>query len=335
MLSDDDWDPEDMDETPLTSPQTLQKSPTKTYLRILPPETINRKFDPHQNSQNSQNSDDSQSQKGKKGSENFETLENISTENSPYCLNSVVSKGSRFERSFEETSGDLSGISCPPTPKKMSNNSSVSFKTPEKSPGSSRVVFQRDRTIESPCSSSILRTPSKRSPSGFSPTKMSPTKRHYRPRKIFKDNTNVQTVVENLNLARQGAIPMNNFDLVEIYRLGEFKFQWGRMDTSAAENYDIRDVILPGTKHSERLFEMVYWVLSEPMNCGYFDEEERDMVFRMMSLRQEDQTMLAIMLKREIKWFRVKKLKYEKHFDGCMDDSLMTLADMGFFNSGE
>ncbi|XP_015115933.1 fanconi-associated nuclease 1 isoform X2 [Diachasma alloeum] len=313
MLSEDEWDPDEVESSaqPLLSPTAPAKSPPKTYLRILPPETINRKFDSHQNTQkNSQEIDDQMARKtDKKLHKVMESEENIGIDGL----------------------GDLEtavSMSCPQTPRKGLNPTAL--RTPERSLKMG-LSAQKDRASQSLLKN--LGTPSKRSPSTFSPTKMSPTKRHYRPRKIFKESPNLQTVVEHLNLARQGAIPMNEFDLEEIYRKGEFKFQWWRIDTSAAEQYDLNDVVVPTNKHSERLLEMISWVFSEPANCGYFDEGERDLVFRMMSLGQEEQALLAIMLKREIRWFRVKKQKYEKHFDGNMENSLMRLAEKGFFDS--
>ncbi|XP_063985984.1 fanconi-associated nuclease 1-like [Diachasmimorpha longicaudata] len=311
MLSEDDWNPAEAEDSmrPLMAATAPGKSP-KSYLRILSSETINRRFDSHRNSQkNSQETGDQGPKKADK------TLHKI--------LESEKNMRIDGSRDFE------AGVSVSPeTPTKGRN--SAALRTPERS-SKLKLSLQKNRVSESPLNK--LETPPARTPSTFSPTKMSPTKRHYYPRKIFKESINLGTVVENLNLARQGVIPMNDFDLGEIYETGEFKFQWGTMDTSAAEQYDISDVVVPMSKHSERLLEMISWVFAEPANCAYFDEEERDMIFRILTLKQEEQVLLAIMLKREIRWFRVNKQNYEKHIEGNMESSLMSLAQKGFFNS--
>ncbi|XP_011305343.1 fanconi-associated nuclease 1-like [Fopius arisanus] len=305
LLSEDEWDPDEVD----SNVDSLLLSP-KAYLKVLRPEIINRNFQQETNNfQQKSQGTDQRVRKAEKLQRIVESAENI-------VVGMGMSGMTPKEMASPEILVDLEMIGYPRTPKKSSNNEGC---------GSPRD------DVQSPLRN--METPLKRSPSTFSPTQRSPTMRRYRPKKIFKDNTNFETVVDNLNLAKQGAITANKLDLQEIYEKGNFKIQWERIDTSTAKQYDIQDVVQPKNWHSERLLEMIIWVFSEPVNCGYFDEEERDMIFKVMSMSQEEQVLLAIMLKREVKWFRVRKQKYEHHFGENMEKYYLELTKKGFFDN--
>ncbi|XP_015588319.1 fanconi-associated nuclease 1 [Cephus cinctus] len=173
----------------------------------------------------------------------------------------------------------------------------------------------------------ILRTPTKLSPrklenlvkiSSTSPSKSPKYKQSLSPRKLFSERIDmdlVQQAVENFNLAKQGAIKSNNFNLEEIYLKGldkEFKMEYGTLNLNAAVMYDVTDLKYPSEKHAAHVFAIITEVFSRGVNCGYFNEEELDITFSILTLSHKAQMLLARMLKRKRTWYRISDIKYNE-----------------------
>ncbi|KAK2577223.1 hypothetical protein KPH14_003369 [Odynerus spinipes] len=116
------------------------------------------------------------------------------------------------------------------------------------------------------------------------------------------------TALENLNLVKEGAIQENNFDLETIYSSNSFTFKYNRVDTTVSMRYEYCDVVVPTETAAAHLFMIIVNVFSNPINCGYFNKEETDFIFSMLTLSVQAQMLLARMLKRKHSWYRVEHL---------------------------
>lgn len=116
--------------------------------------------------------------------------------------------------------------------------------------------------------------------------------------------------VENMNLAKQGAISYNCFNLEEIYSTGEFDYDYNHVNTKTSVKYESSEIISPTDLHAKTLFIAIFTVFSNPINCGYFDENELDFVYSIITLPAQAQTLLARMIKRKRTWFRGSSINY-------------------------
>ncbi|XP_034191993.2 fanconi-associated nuclease 1 isoform X1 [Osmia lignaria lignaria] len=116
--------------------------------------------------------------------------------------------------------------------------------------------------------------------------------------------------VEHMNLAKQGAISYNCFNLEEIYSKGEFDYHYNHVNTKTSVKYESSEIISPTDLHAKTLFITIFTVFSNPINCGYFDENELDFVYSIITLPSQAQTLLAHMIKRKRTWFRGNNIKY-------------------------
>ncbi|XP_014603918.1 PREDICTED: fanconi-associated nuclease 1-like isoform X1 [Polistes canadensis] len=143
-----------------------------------------------------------------------------------------------------------------------------------------------------------------------SPSSKSPKKLNLYFRQIV--NTDLtRTAIENMNLIKEGAIPGNNFNLQKIYASSSFTFRYNCVDTRVSEKYEYNDVAIPTETYAAHLFMIAVNVFSNPINCGYFDKEETDFIFSMLTLSIEAQILFARILKRKYSWHRVEHLKYQ------------------------
>ncbi|XP_046741984.1 fanconi-associated nuclease 1-like isoform X2 [Diprion similis] len=140
--------------------------------------------------------------------------------------------------------------------------------------------------------------------------------KHRSPRKLIYneaiDTSKVSEVVEILNLARAGVLPKNNFFLPQVYQNNDSEPpEKGYLeidDTTSA--YHIDRVNIPNEKHAEHMFNIVVDVFSNPINCGYFDDDELDRIFDMLTLSQQSQALFARMILRTHNWKRRVSIKY-------------------------
>lgn len=133
-------------------------------------------------------------------------------------------------------------------------------------------------------------------------------------RKLFKDRTEELTsaTINNLNLAKEGVIANNNFDLEKIYSSGRFNYQYNSIDTTVSTRYEINDVVVPTDMYSLHFFLVIVTVFSNPINCGYFDRDELDLIFSFITLQKSAQALLIRMLKRKHMWHRISHIKYDE-----------------------
>lgn len=171
-------------------------------------------------------------------------------------------------------------------------------------------------------SSNQKRTPVPSSGSRFSPKTSSPIKnildesQRYAKlarRKLFKDRTEelLSMMIDNLNLAKEGAIANNDINLEKVYSSGTFNYKYNPINTSASMRYEISDVIVPVDTYSLHFFLIIVTVFSNPINCGYFDENELDFIFSLLTLSRRAQALLIRMLKRKYTWHRISNIKYD------------------------
>ncbi|XP_015179797.1 PREDICTED: fanconi-associated nuclease 1-like [Polistes dominula] len=143
-----------------------------------------------------------------------------------------------------------------------------------------------------------------------SPNSKSPKKLNLYLRQIVNKEL-TRTAIENMNLIKEGAIIGNNFNLQKIYASSTFTFRYNSIDTRVSEKYEYNDVTIPTETYAAHLFMIVVNVFSNPINCGYFDKEETDFIFSMLTLSIEAQILFARILKRKYSWHRVEHLKYQ------------------------
>ncbi|EFN62889.1 Coiled-coil domain-containing protein MTMR15 [Camponotus floridanus] len=159
---------------------------------------------------------------------------------------------------------------------------------------------------------------SKFSPKTSSPIKnaLNESQRHAKlaRRKLFKDKTEelLSKMIDNLNLAKEGAIANNDINLEKVYSSGTFSYKYNSIDTSASTRYEINDVIIPVDTYALHFFSVIVTVFSNPINCGYFDEDELDFIFSLLTLSRNAQALLIRMLKRKHMWHRISHIKYDE-----------------------
>ncbi|XP_067212897.1 fanconi-associated nuclease 1-like [Linepithema humile] len=173
---------------------------------------------------------------------------------------------------------------------------------------------------------SPVRTPqhtTTHSGSKFSPKTSSPTKDAFDKsqrngklarRKLFKDTTEelISQVIDNLNLAKEGAIANNEINLEKVYASKKFDYKYKSINTAASTRYEIDDVIIPKDTYSLHFFLAVSTVFSKPVNCGYFDEDELDYIYSLLTLSKDAQALFIRMLKRKHTWHRTSSIKYDE-----------------------
>ncbi|XP_066597627.1 fanconi-associated nuclease 1-like isoform X2 [Prorops nasuta] len=128
---------------------------------------------------------------------------------------------------------------------------------------------------------------------------------------IFKSNEEdiIIKAIEQLNLAKQGSIPLNDYNLHEIYTFNNFKVEYAKLNTMATTEYKLEDVVIPSEFNSLHLFMMMVNVFSNPVNCGYFSEDELDIVFSMLTLPNTAKYLLTCLVKRKQSWKRISSLR--------------------------
>ncbi|XP_011701895.1 PREDICTED: fanconi-associated nuclease 1-like [Wasmannia auropunctata] len=133
-------------------------------------------------------------------------------------------------------------------------------------------------------------------------------------RKLFRDKTEelISATISNLNLAKERAITNNEIDLEKVYSSGKFSYKYSSIDTTVSTRYEINDVVIPTDKYSLHFFLAIVTVLSNPINCGYFDQDELDFVFSLITLSRRAQALLIRMLKRKHTWHRISNIKYDE-----------------------
>ncbi|KAG5329838.1 FAN1 nuclease, partial [Acromyrmex charruanus] len=131
-------------------------------------------------------------------------------------------------------------------------------------------------------------------------------------KKLFNDRIEElkSATINNLNLAKEGAIANNDIDLEKVYSSKRFNYKYNPIDTTVSTKYEINDVVVPTDKNSLLFFLAIVTVFSKPINCGYFDQDELDFVFSMITLRRNAQALLIRMLKRKHTWHRISNIKY-------------------------
>lgn len=168
--------------------------------------------------------------------------------------------------------------------------------------------------------SSQKRTPVSNSNSKFSPKTSSPIKNESHRtakivrRKLFKDRTEelISATINNLNYAKEGPIGNNDIDLEKVYSSRKFSYTYNPIDTTTTIRYEIDDVIIPTDTYSLHFFLAIVTVFSNPINCGYFNEDELDFIFSLFTLSNRAQALLIRMLKRKLTWHRISNIKYDE-----------------------
>lgn len=130
---------------------------------------------------------------------------------------------------------------------------------------------------------------------------------------LFDENINnsiiIQTI-ENMNLVKQGVISLHNFDLEKIYSKNTFDYQYNNINTENLIKYELNNINLCNDLNSKILLTTIFSVLSLPINCGYFDENDLDFIYSIITLPINAQMLLARMIKRKRKWFRKNNISY-------------------------
>lgn len=210
-----------------------------------------------------------------------------------------VSPGNKTSRSFKADTNN--------SPTKVTENKTVM------SP-----IAEHTSPIRSPQRTPVLHSGTKFTPKISSPIKdaldKSPERAKIARRKLFKDKTEelISATINNLNLAKEGAIANNNFNLEKIYSSGRFNYQYNPIDTTLSTRYEINDVVVPTDMYSLHFFLVIVTVFSNPINCGYFDRDELDFIFSFITLQRSAQALLIRMLKRKHTWHRISNIKYNE-----------------------
>jgi len=133
-------------------------------------------------------------------------------------------------------------------------------------------------------------------------------------KKLFKDETEglISVMINNLNLAKEGAISSNDINLEKVYSSRRFNYNYNPINTSVSTRYEISDVVVPMDRYSLHLFLAIVNVFSNPLNCGYFDQDELDLIFSLITLQRNAQALLVRMLKRKHTWHRICNIKYDE-----------------------
>ncbi|XP_017888138.1 fanconi-associated nuclease 1-like isoform X2 [Ceratina calcarata] len=138
-------------------------------------------------------------------------------------------------------------------------------------------------------------------PSGKTPTKYKNTHLDYI----------IHQTIENLNLAKQGAIPPNDFDLSEVYSKPKFKYTYSKkINASISTKYEVDGIKTHNDFKSFILLSAICTVLANPINCGYFDEDELDFIYVILTLPEEALFLLARLISRKRDWIKENNIKY-------------------------
>ncbi|XP_043280549.1 fanconi-associated nuclease 1-like [Venturia canescens] len=164
----------------------------------------------------------------------------------------------------------------------------------------------------------VLKTPTKRRKISSSPDQSPRKSPKKSPRKLLEDeelNENlVFRALENLNLAREGMIP-TEFDLESHYREKKFEIECHNSTKEPSKKYDSGAVKVPKDTNGNLFITALLKVFSEAVNCGYFNSEELDAVFSLLSLSSGAQSLLARLSKRKRGWHKVESIKYPEIAD--------------------
>lgn len=150
------------------------------------------------------------------------------------------------------------------------------------------------------------------------------------------DGGKVSNMIDNLNLARVGIIPRNNFCLEEIYAKDSLASitNMNKIEDVIQIVYDAEGVVIPNEYAARDLFNIVTEVFSNPMNCGYFDNEDLDQIFTYLTLSEKAQSLLVRMIKRKHQWQRSASINYLM-IDADLKPHFDELEALGFYNSGQ
>ena len=130
---------------------------------------------------------------------------------------------------------------------------------------------------------------------------------------LFDENINNSIIIQtikNMNLVKQGGISLHNFDLEKIYSKNTFNYQYNDINTENLTKYELNNINLSNDLNSKILFTTIFSVLSLPINCGYFDENDLNFIYSIITLSKNAQMLLARMIKRKRKWFRKSNISY-------------------------
>lgn len=209
------------------------------------------------------------------------------------------------------------------SPMKMNGSSKLSTKS-NRASSSSKEPYPSSNTTP-------IKTPTRNAKPPFSPrVKTTP----HKARSDRVDTDLATRAVENLNQAKQGVIPLNDFDLEAIYAKKSFELEYGSLDTSTAIKYEAKDLRDPEDKHADHFFMVLVNVFSEPMNCGYFNDYELDTIFSLLTLSPKAQSLLVRMLKRKRGWHRVTAIQYPE-IDPDLKPFFRELVEHGFLDDGK
>ena len=165
--------------------------------------------------------------------------------------------------------------------------------------------------------------------SNFSPKVASAkSQRNDAVKKLFRpivDTEVVKEAIEYMNLAKQGAILPNKFDLDEIYFKGTFVFQYSPLNTKALTKYELNEITYTNDLKSQVLLATIFTVLSNPVNCGYFNEDELDFIYSIVTLPKKAQMLLARMIRRKNTLYRKSGIDYPE-IDSDLRDVFEILA---------
>ncbi|KZC05801.1 Fanconi-associated nuclease 1 [Dufourea novaeangliae] len=115
-----------------------------------------------------------------------------------------------------------------------------------------------------------------------------------------------------MNLIKQGAISPNEFNLEKIYSEDTFKYCYSEINTQTLMKYNLTRVTLPTDLNAKILIFSILTVMSEPINCGYFEEHELDFIYVILTLPERAQMLLARMIKRKRDWHRLRNINYSE-----------------------
>ncbi|XP_076240730.1 fanconi-associated nuclease 1 isoform X2 [Calliopsis andreniformis] len=175
----------------------------------------------------------------------------------------------------------------------------------------------RDSTPTSKKSNYSPKVPSTKSP------------RNITPKKLFSNhadhNDMVVQTIENMNLAKQGAIQQNKFDLEAVYSENTFDYTYSDINTKTSVKYELTEVTYPRDFKSKTLIFIISNVLSNPVNCGYFDEKELDFIYSILTLPEQAQMLLSRMISRKRTWHRKSNIKYENEMNFDLKNTFQIL----------
>lgn len=209
-----------------------------------------------------------------------------------------------LKREIEE--GSFSSIRLKETPTKK-------LRTPDKSPF---LPADSNSTSASKKSNYSPKVASAKSP------------RNIAVKKLFRhivDTEVVKQAIECMNLAKQGAILPNNFDLDQIYSKGTFVFQYSPINTKALTKYEPNEITYTDDLKSQVLVATIFTVFSNPVNCGYFSEDELDFIYSIITLPKKAQMLLARMIRRKNTLYRKSGIDYPE-IDSDLRDAFEILA---------